>query len=88
MGCLRVSKIIDYIAEPLRKLLDDESPYVRKTAAICVAKLFDIEPEVALENGFVAKLGEMLSDRNPTVRCFIAAPVPVLSNVSKGKYAK
>lgn len=70
MGCLRVAKIIDYIAEPLRKALNDESPYVRKTGAICVAKLYDIEPEVAIDNGFVERLSEMLSDNNPTVFVF------------------
>ena len=39
MGCIRVDKMVDYMEEPLRKTLRDESPYVRKTAAICVAKL-------------------------------------------------
>ena len=37
MGCIRVETIIDYIAGPIQKCLNDENPYVRKTAAICVA---------------------------------------------------
>jgi hypothetical protein len=68
MGCIRVEKIIDYIAGPLQKCLNDENPYVRKTAAICVAKLYDLKPELVLENGFLEQLREMISDSNPMVR--------------------
>ncbi|RKP33923.1 adaptin N terminal region-domain-containing protein [Dimargaris cristalligena] len=67
MGCLRVSEIIDYLCDPLRKCLKDESPYVRKTAAICVAKLYDVAPAVTIENGFVEAVQDLLSDANPMV---------------------
>ncbi|KAJ1964713.1 beta-adaptin [Dimargaris xerosporica] len=67
MGCLRVSEIIDYLCDPLRKCLKDESPYVRKTAAICVAKLYDVAPNVTIENGFIEAVQELLSDANPMV---------------------
>ncbi|KAJ1929683.1 beta-adaptin [Tieghemiomyces parasiticus] len=67
MGCLRVSEIIDYLCDPLRKCLKDESPYVRKTAAICVAKLYDVAPAVTIENGFLSAVQELLSDANPMV---------------------
>jgi len=67
MGCIRVDKMIDYMEEPLRKTLKDESPYVRKTAAICVAKLFDLNPTMALENGFLETLQELIGDPNPMV---------------------
>lgn len=53
--------------EPLRKTLRDESPYVRKTAAICVAKLFDLSPTMCLENGFLEALQELVGDPNPMV---------------------
>ena len=46
MGCIRVDKIVEYLCEPLRKCLKDEDPYVRKTAAVCVAKLYDINGEL------------------------------------------
>ncbi|CAJ0845240.1 3392_t:CDS:2, partial [Entrophospora sp. SA101] len=65
--CIRVEKIIDYLCEPLRKCLKDDDPYVRKTAAICVAKLYDLNSELAIENGFVAMLQDMVSDSNPMV---------------------
>lgn len=59
--------MVDYMEEPLRKTLRDESPYVRKTAAICVAKLFDLNPAMCLENGFLETLQEMIGDPNPMV---------------------
>ncbi|KAJ1479608.1 armadillo-type protein [Baffinella frigidus] len=46
MGCIRVEQITEYLANPLSKALKDEDPYVRKTAAICVCKLHDINPEM------------------------------------------
>lgn len=67
MGCIRVDKMVDYMEEPLRKTLRDESPYVRKTAAICVAKLFDLNSTMCLENGFLETLQEMIGDPNPMV---------------------
>jgi AP-1 complex subunit beta-1 len=67
MGCIRVDKMVDYMEEPLRKTLRDESPYVRKTAAICVAKLFDLSPTMCLEHGFLETLQELIGDPNPMV---------------------
>ncbi|KAJ5668156.1 uncharacterized protein N7477_006726 [Penicillium maclennaniae] len=79
MGCIRVEKMVDYMEEPLRKTLRDESPYVRKTAAICVAKLFDLNPAMCLENGFLEMLQEMTGDPNPMV---VANSVTALSEIS------
>ncbi|CEP18206.1 hypothetical protein [Parasitella parasitica] len=80
MGCLRVDKIIDYLTEPLRKCLKDENPYVRKTAAVCVAKLYDLNPELAVEQDFVNAVKEMLSDVNPMV---VANAVIALSDINE-----
>lgn len=68
MGCLRAEKIIDYLSDPLQKCLKDEDPYVRKTAALAVAKLYDLKPELAVDNGFVEQLKDMVGDSNPMVR--------------------
>ena len=67
MGVLRAEKIIDYISDPLRKCLRDDNPYVRKTAVLCVAKLYDINPVLAVENGFITALQDMVGDSNPSV---------------------
>lgn len=74
MGCIRVDKITEYLCEPLRKCMKDEDPYVRKTAAVCVAKLHDINPTLVEDQGFVELLSDLLSDSNPMVifnYCFI-----------------
>lgn len=78
MGCIRVDKMVDYMEEPLRKTLKDESPYVRKTAALCVAKLFDLNPTLALEEGFIETLQEMIGDSNPMV---VANAVTALAEI-------
>ncbi|KAL7813178.1 adaptin N terminal region domain-containing protein [Trichoderma aethiopicum] len=80
MGCIRVDKMVDYMEEPLRKTLRDESPYVRKTAAICVAKLFDLNPAMCIENGFIESLQEMIGDPNPMV---VANSVQALAEISE-----
>jgi AP-1 complex subunit beta-1 len=67
MGCIRVEKITEYLCEPLRKCLKDEDPYVRKTAAVSVAKLHDINSQLVEEQGFLDSLKELLSDSNPMV---------------------
>jgi AP-1 complex subunit beta-1 len=67
MGCIRVEKITEYLCEPLSRCLKDEDPYVRKTAAICTAKLYDISPDLVEERGFLDTLQDLISDSNPTV---------------------
>ena len=67
MGCIRVDKITEYLCEPLRKCLKDEDPYVRKTAAVCVAKLHDINSTLVEDQGFLELLRDLLSDSNPMV---------------------
>merc|ERR1719150_2374612 len=49
MGCIRVDRITEYLCDPLYSALKDTDPYVRKTAAICVAKLYDINNELVEE---------------------------------------
>ena len=81
MACVRVEEVLDYIIEPLRRCLQDDSPYVRKTAAICVAKVHDISPELVDECGFLEQLQSMLTDSNPMV---IANVIAALSDIYNG----
>ncbi|KAJ2707746.1 beta-adaptin [Coemansia sp. IMI 203386] len=67
MGCLHVQEVLDYLCDPLRKCLKDPSPYVRKTAVMCVAKVFDLNASIAEENGFVEGVRGALSDSNSMV---------------------
>ncbi|CAN0533028.1 unnamed protein product, partial [Ectocarpus sp. 12 AP-2014] len=70
MGCIRVEKITEYLCEPLRKALRDDDPYVRKTAAVCVAKLYDINADLVEDQGFLQILRDLICDPNPTVSGF------------------
>ncbi|KAH7513901.1 hypothetical protein FEM48_Zijuj11G0031900 [Ziziphus jujuba var. spinosa] len=67
MGCIRVDKITEYLCDPLQRCLKDDDPYVRKTAAICVAKLYDINAELVEDRGFLEALKDLISDNNPMV---------------------
>jgi AP-1 complex subunit beta-1 len=67
MGCIRVERITEHLCSPLRKALSDEDPYVRKTAAMCVAKLYDIDPIITREQGFLEMLGDLTADPVPIV---------------------
>lgn len=80
MGCIRVDKITEYLCEPLRKCLKDEDPYVRKTAAVCVAKLYDINAQLVEDQGFLDQLKDLLSDSNPMV---VANAVAALSEINE-----
>nr|XP_009934898.1 PREDICTED: AP-1 complex subunit beta-1 [Opisthocomus hoazin] len=80
MGCIRVDKITEYLCEPLRKCLKDEDPYVRKTAAVCVAKLHDINAQLVEDQGFLDTLKDLISDSNPMV---VANAVAALSEIAE-----
>lgn len=67
MACIRVEQITEYISEPLRRCLHDLDPFVRKTAALAVAKLFDIDPDLCVDQGFLDDLRELLVDGNQMV---------------------
>ena len=82
MGCIRVEKITEYLCEPLSRCLKDEDPYVRKTAAVCTAKLYDISPDLVEERGFLDTLHELISDPNPTVVANAVASLGEIADTS------
>jgi vesicle coat complex subunit len=65
--------------DPLKAALIDRDPYVRKTAALCVAKLYDLDPRIAIDNGLLTILSDMLGDSNPMV---ISNAVAALAEIS------
>nr|XP_043627939.1 beta-adaptin-like protein B [Erigeron canadensis] len=84
MGCIRVDKITEYLCDPLERCLKDDDPYVRKTAAICVAKLYDINAELVEDRGFLDALKDLISDNNPMVVAnAVAALAEIQDNSSK-----
>uniref|UniRef100_A0A1D1XM11 Beta-adaptin-like protein n=1 Tax=Anthurium amnicola TaxID=1678845 RepID=A0A1D1XM11_9ARAE len=80
MGCIRVDKITEYLCDPLQRCLKDDDPYVRKTAAICVAKLYDINAELVEDRGFLETLKDLISDNNPMV---VANAVAALAEIQE-----
>ncbi|KAJ6701750.1 BETA-ADAPTIN-LIKE PROTEIN B [Salix koriyanagi] len=78
MGCIRVDKITEYLCDPLQRCLKDDDPYVRKTAAICVAKLYDINAELVEDRGFLESVKDLISDNNPMV---VANAVAALTEI-------
>ncbi|RPD66055.1 Adaptor protein complex beta subunit [Lentinus tigrinus ALCF2SS1-7] len=70
--------VIESLTDQLRHCLKDRDPYVRKTAAICVAKLYTADPRKAEKGGFVEMLRDLLLDTNATV---VANAVAALSEI-------
>merc|ERR1719503_338957 len=82
MGCIRLDQVTEYLLEPLRKCCTDPDPYVRKTAAICIPKVYEINSELVIEQGFVDVLKDMLSDPNPMVVANAVAGIAEISESS------
>lgn len=82
LGCIGIDTILDYLCDPLKDSMNDEDPYVRKTAAICIAKIYEINPAKVEDYKFITKLEEMLSDGNGMV---VSNAVAALSDISNSK---
>lgn len=81
MGCIRVERITEYLCEPLKEALRDEDPYVRKTAAICVSKLYDIAPDLVEDTDFLNILSAGLNDGNALVLSNTVAAITEISEM-------
>ncbi len=78
MSYIPTPVVIESLTDQLRHCLKDRDPYVRKTAAICVAKLYAADPRKAEKGGFVEMLRDLLLDANATV---VANAVAALSEI-------
>lgn len=67
MSYIPLPSVTTALIEPLRHSLRDSDPYVRKTAAICVAKVYLVDHRMIAREGFIDSLRELLKDVNPTV---------------------
>ncbi|KAI9710258.1 MAG: hypothetical protein M1820_002751 [Bogoriella megaspora] len=67
MSYLHVREFVEATVTPLRRLLRDSDPYVRKTAAFCVAKLYEHDRQLVEKSDLIDRLNTMLKDENPTV---------------------
>lgn len=67
MSYVHVRDFDEAIVKPLKSLLNDPDPYVRKTAAFCVAKLYDHDRRLVENAKLIDRLNGMLRDDNSTV---------------------
>ncbi|KAF8902127.1 Adaptor protein complex beta subunit [Gymnopilus junonius] len=78
MSYIPIPVVTDALGDNLRHCLKDRDAYVRKTAAICVAKLYSADPRRAEKGGFVEMLRDLMLDSNATV---VANAVAALSEI-------
>lgn len=85
MSSIPVWSIIQALIPPLSHALQDSDPYVRKTAALAVAKLYasDTGRSVVEEQDFIALLRDLLADANPTVVANAVAALVEISDRSR-----
>ena len=67
LSYIHVRQFVESTVQPLKSLLKDPDPYVRKTAAFCVAKLYDHDRHLVESSDLIDRLNLMLRDENPTV---------------------
>jgi AP-2 complex subunit beta-1 len=67
MSYIHVREYVEATVPHLKSLLRDADPYVRKTAAFCVAKLYDHDRTLVEASDLIDRLNGMLRDENPTV---------------------
>jgi AP-2 complex subunit beta-1 len=64
---IHVKEFVEGTIPPMKRLMGDPDPYVRKTAAICVAKIYDHDKHLVERSDIIDRLNRMLKDENPTV---------------------
>ncbi|KAJ5149963.1 AP complex subunit beta [Penicillium atrosanguineum] len=64
---VHVREFVEATFQPLKRLMQDSDPYVRKTAAFCVAKLYEHDKKTVENSDLIDRLNKMLKDENPTV---------------------
>jgi hypothetical protein len=70
MSSLRIPNLVEYLDDPLRRALQDEHAMVRRTAAICIGKIYKGNREYFDEMELaVALRGLIMEDKDPFVVC-------------------
>ncbi|BCR87563.1 putative AP-2 adaptor complex subunit beta [Aspergillus chevalieri] len=64
---VHVREFVEATIQPVKRLMSDMDPYVRKTAAFCVAKLYEHDRKMVESSDLIDRLNRMLKDENPTV---------------------
>ncbi|XHG02474.1 hypothetical protein AWENTII_005824 [Aspergillus wentii] len=64
---VHVREFVEATIQPVKRLMGDQDPYVRKTSAFCVAKLYEHDKKMVESSDLIDRLNRMLKDENPTV---------------------
>lgn len=67
MSYIHVREFVEAAVPLVKHMLKDGDPYVRKTAAFCVAKLYDHDRHMVEGSDLIDRLNSLLRDDNPTV---------------------
>ena len=67
MSYVHVREYVEATVPLVKRMLRDGDPYVRKTAAFCVAKLYDHDKNMVEHSDLIERLNSLLRDDNPTV---------------------
>lgn len=67
MSYIHVREFVEATVPLVKRMLQDQDPYVRKTAAFCVAKLYDHDRHMVERSDLIDRLNSLLRDDNPTV---------------------
>ncbi|KAL0944575.1 AP-1 complex subunit beta [Colletotrichum truncatum] len=67
MSYIHVREFVEATVPLVKHMLKDADPYVRKTAAFCVAKLYDHDRRMVEGSDLIDRLNTLLRDDNPTV---------------------
>lgn len=79
MSYIPLPIVTSSLLDPLRHCLSDADPYVRKTAAICVAKVWFYDRAIVEKEGLISNLRDLLADSNASV---IANAVASLTEIT------
>jgi vesicle coat complex subunit len=88
MGCIRVERITEYLCESLKDCLTDEDPYVKKTAALAVAKLYQTSARLVKDHALIKSVQNMLLDGNATVVANACASLLEISRAAGKNYLR
>ena len=67
MSYIHVREFVVATVPIVKQMLRDPDPYVRKTAAFCVAKLYDHDRQMVEASDLIDRLNNLLRDDTPTV---------------------
>mmetsp|Transcript_45836 Transcript_45836/g.33572 ORF Transcript_45836/g.33572 Transcript_45836/m.33572 type:complete len:218 (+) Transcript_45836:27-680(+) len=88
MGCIRLERITEHLCNSLKDCLTDDDPYVKKTAALSVAKLYQTSPRLVKDHSFIKILQGLLQDGNAMVVANSCAALLEISKSSGKNYVK